>query len=191
MNNRMHKQTLLDQLYEPYKNCMRCPLAFQGRNTIIFGEGNANAVLMFIGEAPGNNEDLQGKPFVGRSGKFLTKTFEKIGLHRDLVFITNIVKCHPLNNRKPSIIESKTCKELLLLQQIEIIDPRIICTLGSTATDCFFKNKVQISHIRGTKITFKNSIIIPTYHPAYVLRNQKVADIFFNDIQMAYFESLK
>src|SRR5437870_4631307 len=123
MNPKTYKQELLDKLYAPYKKCMECPLGNLGRTHVVFGEGNPDADLMFIGEGPGKEEDEQGRPFVGRSGKLLNHIFEIIGIHRKNVFITNIVKCRPPNNRKPLPIESNTCKSILLLNQIKIIRP--------------------------------------------------------------------
>lgn len=190
MDARTYKQQLLEELYEPYKKCMQCPLATQGRTQIVFGEGDPNAKLMFIGEGPGADEDAQGRPFVGRSGKLLTKTLEKIGITRESVFITNIVKCRPPNNRKPMPIESKTCKSILLAQQIKIIRPRVICTLGASSLEGLLEKPVFITKIRGSEITYESSIIIPAYHPAYVLRNPAAFNEFYSDIEMAYKTSL-
>jgi len=186
MDVRTYKQQLLQELYEPYQKCMMCPLATQGRTQVVFGEGDPDAKLMFIGEGPGADEDAQGRPFVGRSGKLLTKTLEKIGISRESVFITNIVKCRPPNNRKPLPIESKTCKSILLIRQIKIIRPRVICTLGASSLEGLLEKPVFITKMRGTEIPFESSIIIPAYHPAYVLRNPAVFNDFYSDIQMAY-----
>src|SRR5205823_4093975 len=125
------------ELYKPYKKCLQCPLGTLGRTNVVFGEGNSDADLMLIGEAPGRYEDEQSKPFVGRSGKLLNRTLELVGLKRNDVFITNIVKCRPPNNRKPLPLESTTCKNILLFNQIKIIRPHIICTLGASALQGF------------------------------------------------------
>ena len=172
------KQFQLDQLYKPYEKCMQCPLGSLGRTRVVFGEGNPDANLMLIGEAPGKNEDLQGKPFIGRSGKLLNSALERAGISREQTFITNIVKCRPPNNRTPRPQEIRTCKSLLLLGQIKIIQPSIICTLGSAATQGLLGQKVKITQARGIKHLFQGITIIPTYHPAYTLRNpKKIADL--------------
>ncbi|RTL06821.1 uracil-DNA glycosylase [Candidatus Dependentiae bacterium] len=182
MNNTETKQKLLDQLYEPYKQCLLCPLAKQGRTNVVFGEGNVNSHLMFIGEGPGREENEQGKPFVGRSGKLLTRLLTIVGIDRQDVFITNIVKCRPPGNRRPTFEESSTCKKILLLKQIEIINPKIICTLGSCAVENIIEKQVAISKIRGTCLPWNNRIIIPTFHPAYALRNPRVIETMVEDI---------
>lgn len=182
MNLKEQKEQLLKQLYEPYKKCLMCPLATQGRTTIVFGEGNVNSLLMFIGEGPGREEDEQARPFVGRSGKLLTRLLAIVGIDRKDVFITNIVKCRPPENRRPTLQESSTCKKILLLKQIEIIDPKIICTLGSCAVENIIEQQVAISKIRGSCLPWNNRIIMPTFHPAYALRNPAVIEAMTEDI---------
>lgn len=184
MNENSYKEKLLQELYEPYLQCTSCPLGKLGRSTVVFGEGNPNARLVFIGEGPGKNEDLQGRPFVGRSGQLLTRVLrDELGLERSEVFITNIVKCRPPANRKPSSHEASTCSKLLLFKQLEIIKPRVICSLGATALEGLLHKKVKMSDYRGKKIMFLDSIIlIPTYHPAYILRDQKKLKIFIDDL---------
>lgn len=184
------KQKLLNQLYEPYKQCMMCPLATQGRTNVVFGEGNTDSRLMFIGEGPGREEDEQGKPFVGRSGKLLTRLLAIADIRREDVFIANIVKCRPPGNRRPTPKESTLCKTLLLLKQIEIIDPKVLCTLGSCATDNILEQSTPISKIRGTLLEWNNRIVIPTFHPAYALRNPAVIETMVNDILNAKTHSL-
>ncbi|MGC2310783.1 MAG: uracil-DNA glycosylase [Candidatus Babeliaceae bacterium] len=183
MDQKAFKQQLLNQLYEPYLQCMRCPLGSLGRTHVVFGEGNPDAQLVFIGEAPGREEDEQGRPFVGRSGKLLNKTLASVGIKREDVFITNIVKCRPPQNRAPLPNESNICKKLLLFNQLKIIRPQIICTLGSIALQSLFEESFQITKIRGKKLEFKEMTIIPTYHPAYVLRNQNAEKDFLADIK--------
>lgn len=186
MDAKSYKQQLLDALYAPYKKCTMCPLGNQGRTTVVFGEGNPDAAIMFIGEGPGQDEDTQGRPFVGRSGKLLTRVLEKLGLPRQEVFITNIVKCRPPNNRKPLPIESTTCKNLLLLKQIKIIRPQVICTLGSSSlAGLLNREDIKITKIRGEVLSFEGAQLIPTYHPAYILRNPKELPTFVADIQKA------
>ena len=185
MDIKKYKQTLLEELYAPYKKCQMCPLGSLGRKNIVFGEGNPNTKLMFIGEGPGQKEDELCRPFVGRSGQLLTKILEAVGLSRKDVFITNVVKCRPPKNRKPLPNESETCTNLLLFKQIEIILPTTICTLGSAATQVFLGKEVKITKIRGKQFKQENNILIPTYHPAYILRNQRELENFANDIKLA------
>ena len=177
-----YKQKLLDELYKPYKNCLQCPLGRQGRKTVIFGEGNPDANLMFIGEGPGRDEDITGRPFIGRSGKLLNKIIEQTNLKREEVFIANVVKCRPPENRKPTPSESKTCKNLLLFKQIKIIKPQVICTLGSSALEALIEKPVIITKLRGKPIPFDQTIILPTFHPAYILRNRKELKKFTDDL---------
>lgn len=186
MNQKEKKSILLEKLYEPYKKCLSCPLGFLGRQNVVFGAGNPDAQFMIIGEAPGKDEDEQGIPFVGRSGKFLTKILTSLGIDRNDIFITNIVKCRPPQNRKPKPIESKTCKDILLINQINIIQPKVICTLGSSPIEALLEKSVKISEIHGKQMLFNSIIIIPTYHPAYVMRTRKKLPSFIDDIQAAY-----
>lgn len=165
------KLRTINALNKRYEKCKKCPLAGQGRTQVVFGHGSVNSPLMFVGEGPGRDEDLQGKPFVGRSGKLLTKIIEAMGLSRQEVYISNSVKCRPPNNRTPTIEERETCKKLLLFKEIEIIKPKIICTLGSPAAKALLGDHVVISQVRGEFCSFKNILVMPTYHPAYLLRN--------------------
>ena len=185
MDRQKYKQQLLDQLYAPYQNCMMCPLGNLGRTRVVFGEGDPDAKLLFIGEGPGADEDAQGKPFVGRSGKLLTKVLADLGIDRRTIFITNIVKCRPPENRKPLPLESKTCKELLLIKQIKIIRPHVICALGATAVEALLDQPVFITKIRGKQFSYEGSILIPTYHPAFVLRQPDGYKDFAADIAQA------
>jgi DNA polymerase len=186
MNPKIYKQQLLNKLYAPYKKCLECPLGTLGRTHVVFGEGNPDADIMFIGEGPGKEEDEQGRPFVGRSGKLLNHIFAIVGIKREDVFITNIVKCRPPNNRKPLPIESNTCKSILLLNQIKIIRPSIICTLGSAALSGLLDKDIKITQLRGTIMQFQNIPLIPTYHPAYILRNPKELQTLIDDIQAVF-----
>lgn len=175
--------TLLEELYKPYQKCQECPLGSLGRKTIVFGEGNPQAQLMFVGEGPGRDEDLQGRPFVGRAGKLLTKIIQAMNLQRNDVFISNVVKCRPPGNRTPLPIESNTCKKILLFKQIEIIKPHIICTLGATATQALLGSNVRISQVRGRFQKLCDILIMPTYHPAYLLRNPAEKRTVWNDMK--------
>lgn len=183
MDPKKFKQDLLDALYAPYKKCVQCPLGFLGRKNVVFGDGNPDADLLFIGEAPGKDEDLQGKPFVGRSGQLLNKALTLVGIERSSVYITNIVKCRPPNNRVPLPLETSTCMNLFLFNQIKIIRPRIICTLGSIALNSLLGKPSPITKVRGTRIEYQDMILIPTYHPAYILRNQAEAATWLSDFK--------
>ena len=187
MNAKTYKQQLLDKLYEPYKNCHKCPLGFLGRLNVVFGDGNPDADFMFIGEAPGKEEDIQGKPFVGRSGKLLDHVLDIVGMHRSNIFISNIVKCRPPGNRKPTPQESNTCKDLLLKKQVKIICPKIICTLGAAPLQGLLNDySIKITKARGKIVTWENVPVLPTYHPAYILRNPKELQTLVNDIKTAH-----
>ena len=166
--------TDLEKLRQEALSCTKCSLC-TSRNKVVFGEGNPTAELMFIGEAPGKTENLQGKPFVGRSGNLLTNMIESIGLKREDVYIANILKCWPPGNRKPEKLEIEKCNHFLL-KQIELIKPRVICTLGAFASQTLLLDEgvtTTISNIRGKPwpLTGRNIIVIPTFHPAYILRN--------------------
>lgn len=189
MDIKSYKQELLDKLYAPYINCTQCPLGKLGRTNVVFGDGNPDAKLMFIGEGPGQDEDRQGKPFVGRSGKLLTKVMELAEIKRPDVFISNVVKCRPPENRKPTEKEASICTNLLLFNQIKIIRPKVVCTLGASALQGLLNNyEIKISQVRGKPIVYDilpNIIIVPTFHPAYILRNPKEMQKMFDDIQKA------
>ncbi|HNY10723.1 MAG TPA: uracil-DNA glycosylase [Candidatus Wallbacteria bacterium] len=154
------------------RSCFKCPLG-KTRNNVVCGDGNLKARLMFIGEAPGAEEDAQGKPFVGRAGQLLTKILEAAGISRDEVFITNILKCRPPDNRKPLPEEMNACKQYLL-DQIEVIKPAIIGALGSTSAQFLLGDKMSgtISKIRGKWFDYNETIkLMPLFHPSYLLRN--------------------
>ncbi len=189
MDIKIYKQGLLDKLYAPYRNCTQCPLGKLGRTNVVFGEGNPDARIMFIGEGPGQDEDRLGRPFVGRSGKLLDKVLELAAIKRTDVFITNVVKCRPPNNRKPLENEVSICTSLFLFNQIKIVRPNILCTLGASALQGLLNNyEIKISQMRGKPIVAKNipgPVIMPTYHPAYILRNPKELKNMFEDIKKA------
>lgn len=178
------KKEALNNLCIKYKNCQQCPLAKQGRTQIVFGQGSPNAKLMFVGEAPGRDEDLTGIPFVGRAGKLLTKIIEAMGIQRKDVYITNVAKCRPPNNRTPLPQESSTCKKLILFKEIEIIKPKIICTLGACALQALVSEDIRISQARGKIINFDKYEILPTYHPAYLLRNPSAKKDVWQDMKV-------
>ena len=172
----------LTEIEEKIKKCHLCPLA-KTRKNIVVGEGNPNADLMFIGEAPGANEDETGKPFVGRAGMLLTKIIENVlHLKREDVYIANIVKCRPPNNRVPTLEEVASCKPYLL-EQIKIINPKLIVALGSTSYHHLSEDyNMPISKIRGEILEFGNAKLIPTYHPSFLLRNPSAKKNVFADM---------
>ena len=150
--------------------CTRCKLHALGRRHVVFGTGNPDADLMFVGEAPGADEDEQGVPFVGRAGQLLTKIIEAIGLRRDEVYIANVIKCRPPGNRNPEPDEVGTC-EPFLTQQIDIVQPRVIVALGTFAAHLLLRTDAPISRIRGVVHRYRGASLIPTFHPAYLLRS--------------------
>ena len=177
----IQKAMRLNELREEVLECKRCPL-YKSRTNLVFGEGNPNADLMFIGEAPGQEEDLQGRPFVGRAGVLLSRIIKAMGLRREEVYIANILKDRPPNNRNPKEDEIKACIGYLL-EQIEIIRPRVICALGSFAAKELLKEKRSISQIRGKFYNFKDIKLMPTYHPAYLLRNPQDKRLVWEDMK--------
>jgi len=158
----------LAELRSELGECTRCRL-HEGRTNIVFGVGDARARLMFIGEGPGADEDAQGEPFVGRAGQTLNKMILAIGLEREKVYIANVVKCRPPNNRDPKPDEIATCSPFLI-GQIEAIRPRVIVTLGSPATKTLLGTKTGITRLRGTWHSYRGIPVMPTFHPAYLLR---------------------
>jgi uracil-DNA glycosylase family 4 len=151
-------------------DCTRCKLHTLGRRQVVFGVGNPNADLMFVGEAPGADEDIQGEPFVGRAGQLLTKIIEAIGMTRDDVYIANVIKCRPPQNRNPEPDEVEQC-EPFLFRQIQTIKPKVIVALGKFAAQSLLKTTEPITRIRGREYKYRDAILMPTYHPAYLLRN--------------------
>jgi uracil-DNA glycosylase family 4 len=151
-------------------DCTRCKLHTLGRRQVVFGVGNPNADLMFVGEGPGADEDIQGEPFVGRAGQLLTKIIEAIGMTRDDVYIANVIKCRPPQNRNPEPDEVEQC-EPFLFRQIQTIKPKVIVALGKFAAQSLLKTTEPITRIRGREYKYRDAILMPTYHPAYLLRN--------------------
>ena len=151
-------------------DCTRCKLHGLGRNQIVFGTGDEHAKLMFVGEAPGRDEDIKGIPFVGRAGQLLTKIIESIDLSRESVYIANVIKCRPPQNRNPEIDEVETC-EPFLFSQIDAIKPKVIVALGTFAAQTLLKSTETISRLRGKVYEYRGSSLIPTFHPAFLLRS--------------------
>lgn len=157
-------------LEEKIKNCQRCAL-YQSRHQAVPGEGNRQAELMFVGEAPGREEDLQGRPFVGKAGELLTKIIKAMTFTRDEVYITNVVKCRPPNNRTPQKKEIMACYPYLQ-EQIELIKPKVIVALGKVAANFFVPGETGIMKLRGRFYDFQGIPVMPTFHPAYLIRNE-------------------
>ena len=175
------KGDTLERTREDLGECTRCRLHKQ-RNKIVFGAGNPRAELVFVGEGPGHDEDMQGLPFVGRAGKLLTQMIEAMGLQRDQVYICNVVKCRPPENRKPEDDEVATCSPYLY-RQLDAIAPKAIVCLGATAAQELLKTKDSISRFRGTWFDFRNTKLLATYHPAYLLRNPAAKGEVWKDLQ--------
>ncbi len=163
-------------------DCRRCPL-HRTRHSLVFGEGNPEADLVFVGEAPGADEDAQGRPFVGRAGQLLTKIIGAMGLKREEVYICNILKCRPPGNRNPQPEEIAPC-EPFLIRQLEAIRPQVICALGTFAAHTLLKSEAPISVLRGRFHSYQGIPLMPTYHPAYLLRNPGAKKQVWEDVQM-------
>lgn len=172
----------LQQLEQTLQHCQRCKL-HHGRTHVVFGTGNAQAILMFIGEGPGYHEDQQGMPFVGEAGELLTKIIHAINLTREEVYIANIVKCRPPSNRDPEPDEIATCFPFLQ-QQIEMIRPKIICTLGKVASQTLLQTETSISRLRGRFYDYQGIQVMPTFHPAYLLRNPEDKRLTWEDMKL-------
>ncbi len=172
----------LQDIRQELGDCHRCPLC-QKRTHIVFGEGNPQARLAFVGEAPGADEDMQGRPFVGKAGQLLTKIIQAMGLTRQDVYICNILKCRPPGNRNPKPDEITTC-EPFLVKQLQVIQPKVICALGTFAAHTLLKTEVPITVLRGRFHTYQGIHLMPTYHPAYLLRNPGAKKQVWEDMQM-------
>jgi uracil-DNA glycosylase len=168
---------------EDIGDCTRCRLHQQGRKQIVFGVGNPNADLMFIGEAPGADEDLQGEPFVGRSGQLLTNMIKAMGLSREEVYIANIIKCRPPGNRQPESDECETCSPFLL-RQIEAIRPMVLVALGAVAAKTLLAIHAPMAELRGRWFDFHGHKLAVTYHPAFLLRDPRQKKEAWKDLQM-------
>ena len=164
-------------------DCTRCKLHTLGRSQVVFGVGNPDADLMFVGEAPGADEDVQGVPFVGRAGQLLTKIIEAIELKREDVYIANVIKCRPPQNRNPEPDEVETC-EPFLFQQIAVIKPKVIVALGKFAAQALLRTDAPISRLRGRVFEYRGAKLIPTFHPAYLLRNPSSKREVWEDMKL-------
>jgi uracil-DNA glycosylase family 4 len=166
--------------------CTRCKLS-QNRQKIVFGDGDVNARLMFVGEGPGADEDAQGVPFVGRAGQLLNNMITAMGLKREQVYIANVVKCRPPQNRVPEPEEAHTCMQFLY-QQIEVVRPEVLVALGSTAATYLLAAKASLSALRGRIHNYRGMKLIVTYHPAFLLRDPRQKKEAWRDLQMAMVE---
>jgi DNA polymerase len=171
----------LEDVIQELGDCQRCPLG-RLRTNLVFGEGNPKSGLVFVGEAPGGDEDMQGRPFVGRAGQLLTKIIEAMGLKRKDVYICNILKCRPPGNRNPRPDEINAC-EPFLIKQLKVIKPRVICALGTFASHTLLKTDVPITVLRGKFHVYQGIQLMPTYHPAYLLRNPVAKKQVWEDVQ--------
>jgi DNA polymerase len=168
-------------------DCTRCPLAYAGRRKIVFGDGSPTARLMFVGEGPGADEDVQGVPFVGKAGQLLNNMIAAMGLQRAEVYIANIVKCRPPNNRVPEPVEANTCAQFLL-RQIDVVQPEVIVALGATAATYLLGVKQSLSSLRGRWHSCRGAKLAVTYHPAYLLRDPNQKGEAWKDLQMVMAE---
>jgi len=178
-----HKAEALAAIQEDIGDCTRCPLAYAGRRTIVFGDGDPNARLMFVGEGPGADEDTSGIPFVGKAGQLLNNMIQAMGLKREEVYIANIVKCRPPANRVPEPVEADTCDQFLL-QQIDVVQPQVVVALGATAAMYLLGVKQSLSALRGRWHSCRGAKLAVTYHPAFLLRDPRMKSEAWKDLQM-------
>ena len=171
----------LAQLASSVRNCQACRL-HEGRRQVVFGTGNPDADLVFVGEAPGRDEDLQGEPFVGRAGQLLTRIIQAIGLRREDVYILNVIKCRPPQNRNPLPDEVAACRPLID-RQLACLKPRVICALGTFAAQALLRSDERISRLRGRFHPMGDILVRPTFHPAYLLRNPQEKRKVWEDMQ--------
>jgi uracil-DNA glycosylase family 4 len=173
----------LRAIQEEIGDCTRCPLAYAGRHKIVFGDGSSAARLMFIGEGPGADEDMQGLPFVGKAGQLLNNMITAMGLARADVYIANIVKCRPPGNRVPEPVEANTCSQFLV-RQIDVVQPEVIVALGATAAMYLLGVKQSLNSLRGRWHTCRGAKLAVTYHPAFLLRDPRQKAEAWKDLQM-------
>jgi len=185
MTAEQRRERLVD-LYREVQSCQRCPL-HETRGKAVFGAGNADADVMFVGEAPGAEEDRQGLPFVGRAGQLLNQLLEGIGLSRDEVFIANVLKSRPPGNRDPQPLEIEACRPYLF-EQVRLIEPKVVCTLGNFATKLLSGNPAGITRVRGTpqmhELGGRAVFLLPLFHPAAALRAPAVKETLRGDIEL-------
>ncbi len=181
------KVAALTLIRERIGDCTRCPLAYAGRHTIVFGNGDANARILFVGEGPGADEDASGLPFVGKAGQLLNNMIGAMGLTREQVYIANIVKCRPPGNRAPEPVEANTCSQFLL-EQMDVVQPKVVVALGSTAATYLLGVKQSLSSLRGRWHGCRGAKLVVTYHPAFLLRDPRQKGEAWKDLQMVMAE---
>jgi len=185
-NNKIEQ---LDTIRKEVEECESCGLS-KTRNMVVFGTGNPNAKIMFVGEAPGEEEDKQGKPFVGKAGNLLTKMIEAINLSRDEVFIANVLKCRPPDNRNPKPEEVSACDHFLI-RQIKSVNPLVLCALGTHAAHTLLKSSESIGRLRGKFYDYHGVPLLPTYHPSFLLRSPSYKKLAWEDLQLLRDEAKK
>ncbi len=172
----------LERLRAEIGDCTRCPLAYAGRHTIVFGEGDPSARLMFVGEGPGADEDASGRPFIGKAGQLLNNMIGAMGLGREQVYIANIVKCRPPGNRVPEFAEATTCSQFLL-RQIDLVQPEVIVALGATAATYVLGVRQSLAALRGQWFRCRSAKVAVTFHPAFLLRDPRQKSEAWKDLQ--------
>ena len=177
----------LRAIQEEIGDCTRCPLAYAGRRTIVFGDGDPAARLMFVGEGPGADEDASGTPFVGKAGQLLNNMIAAMGLKREQVYIANIVKCRPPQNRVPEPVEANTCSQFLL-RQMDVVQPQVVVALGSTAATYLLGVRQSLTSLRGRWHDVRGAKLAVTYHPAFLLRDPRQKGEAWKDLQMVMAE---
>lgn len=181
-NNNNTNSSILNEYYVKIKDCLECSLGYS-RTNFVFGVGNPNADLVFVGEAPGHNEDIKGEPFVGRAGKLLDKILTAISLSRNDVYICNVIKCRPPDNRNPSSEEIEKCRPYLDTQ-LNLIQPKAIIALGKVAANTLLENDLALNKMRGVPFLYNGIDVIVTYHPAALLRNPNFKKPCWEDFQI-------
>lgn len=181
------KAAALHVIRERIGDCTRCPLAYAGRHTIVFGDGDPNARILFVGEGPGADEDASGLPFVGKAGQLLNNMISAMGLSREQVYIANIVKCRPPQNRAPEPVEANTCSQFLL-EQMDVVQPKVVVALGATAATYLLGVKQSLSSLRGRWHSCRGAKLVVTYHPAFLLRDPRQKGEAWKDLQLVMAE---
>ena len=185
MPTALERREELKAVWEQARGCLKCPQLAEARTSVVFGSGNADADLMFVGEAPGKNEDLKGVPFVGQAGKLLDQLLEEVGLERGDVFINNVLNCRPPGNRDPHPVEIENCQDYLM-RKIELVEPKVICTLGNFATKLLRGDNTGITRVHGqaeVRVIGRRAVrLLPIFHPAAALYTRSMLDTLRADM---------
>lgn len=181
--NKENKRFLLDELYLKYSQIVAHPTFDLAKARIVRGVGNIDSKIVFLGEGPGAEEDRLGMPFVGQSGQLLTKLILSVGIRREDIYITNVIKCRLENNRPPTEEEIEYEKKAILDEELKIINPKLICCLGASATKALLGQRCRISSLRGSLVMTKNWQVLPLYHPAYLMRKRSEIETFLRDLK--------